>query len=222
MSELATFTEHVQDVLRDAYRLPHWTPQEAEKYMAEYGVRRQRFEQLAHSLNRDVVRPRLETVARFLTNASMQEDLPSYRSSCWFEFCQRFPTVAQLEFAIEHDLHLDKLIVNIRTRMMPVFVQFSEQDNLLLSLDTVTEEEVADWVEERLLEFLDTYLRIDARGEDFAEEPATDPVCGMQIVRSKAAATDSYYGHPYYFCCKECQEKFQEDPEQYIQIKTMS
>jgi len=31
MSELATFVDHVQDVLRDACRVPHWTPEEAEK-----------------------------------------------------------------------------------------------------------------------------------------------------------------------------------------------
>jgi len=220
MSDIATFTERVQDVLRDAYRVPHWTADEAENYMAEYGVRRHRFEQLAHHLNEEIVKPRLEMVASYLKNACMQEE-SSHRSTCWFEFCQRFPTFAQLEFAIEHDVRFDKLIVQIRTRMMPVFVPFNEQDNLLLPLDAVDDEEVADWVEERLLEFLDTYLRIDAGGEDFTEEPVTDPVCGMQIDRLTAAASDSFCGHPYFFCGKECHTKFQEAPEQYVQIKTM-
>jgi len=221
MSKLATFTEHVQDVLRDAYRVPHWTPEEAEEYMAEYGVRRQRFEQLANHLNKDIIKPRLEMVASYLANASMQDESSSSRSSCWFSFCQRFPTVAQLEFAIEHDVRFEKLIVHIRTRMMPVFVRFNEHDEMSLLLDSVDEEEVSVWAEERLLEFLDTYLRIDAGGDDFLEEPATDPVCGMQIGRLTAAASDSYLGHPYYFCCKDCHTKFQEDPEQYVQIKTM-
>ncbi len=221
MSDLVTFTGHVQDVLRDASRTLHWTPKEAEKYMAEYGIRRHRFEQQAHHLNEDIVRPRLEIVASYLSNSVMQDEPSPNRSSCWFEFCQRFPTFAQLEFAIEHDVCFDKLIVHIRTRMTPVFVRFNEQDNLSFPLDTVDEEKVADWVEERLQEFLDTYLRIDAGGEGFAEETATDPVCGMQIVRSQAAGSDSYYGHPYFFCSEDCFGKFQEDPEQYAQIKTM-
>ncbi len=221
MSDLATFTEHVQDVLCDAYRVPHWTPEEAGKYMAEYGVRRHRFEELAHHLNEEIVKPRLEMVASYLKNACMQEGSSSNGSACWFEFCERFPTFAQLEFTIEHDVRFDKLIVQIHTRMMPVFVRFNEKDNLLLPLDAVDDEEVADWVEERLLEFLDTYLRIDAGGEDFTEEPVTDPVCGMQLDRLKAAASDSYYGHSYYFCCEGCLTKFQKTPEQYAQIKTM-
>lgn len=220
MSELATFTEHVQDVLRDAYRVPHWTPKEAEEYMADCGVRRERFEQLTHHLNEDIVRPRLAIVASYFANACEPKESSADGCSCLFSFCRRFPAVTQLDFSIGHDVRFEKLIVHMQTRMMPIFVRFNDQDNFSRSLDSVNEEEVADWVEERLLEFLDTYLRIDAGGDDFAQEPATDPVCGMQILRSAAASSDSYYGHPYYFCCEDCRTKFQDDPKQYVQIKT--
>jgi len=104
---------------------------------------------------------------------------------------------------------------------MPVFFYYNEQDNLTLPIDWVRNEEVADWVEERLLEFLDTYLRIDAGSDGLVEEAVTDPVCGMQILLSSAIANDSYYGHPYFFCSKECLAEFQEDPAQYAQVKTM-
>lgn len=220
MADLVTFVKRVQEILCDEYREPHWTPQEAEKYMADYAARRQRFEELARRLSLSIIRPRLETVASYFANAEMKQDEPRNRFSCWFAFCQRFPAVAELDFFIEHDVRFDKLIVRTQTRMMPVFVRFSEQDKLPLSLDQVAEDQVADWVEERLLEFLDTYLRIDG-GEEFVDEPATDPICGMRIRRSDAAASDSYYGQPYYFCCAECHQIFQQDPEQYVQIKSM-
>ena len=221
MSDFTTFAKRVQDVLRDACRTPHWTPQEAEKYMVDYGERRQRFEELAQHLNMTIIRPRLETVATYFVNAGMQDEEPPNRSSCWFGFCQRFPAATQLEFAVAHDVRFETLIVHTQTRMMPVFVRFNEQDKLPLPLENVDDGQIADWVEERLLEFLDTYLRIDGGGEEFEEEPATDPVCGMRISRSTAAASDSYCGHPYYFCCEDCHVKFQQDPEQYVQIKTM-
>src|SRR3990170_2677144 len=134
MVDLVTFVKRVQEILRDEYREPHWMPHEAEKYMADYGTRRQRFEELAQHLNMTIVRPRLETVASFFANASMQQEEPRNRSSCWFGFCQRFPAVAELEFAVEHDVRFEKLIVHTQTRMMPVFVRFSEQDNLPLPL----------------------------------------------------------------------------------------
>lgn len=221
MADLVTFAKHVEDVLRDADRVPHWTPQAAEKYMAEYGARRQRFEELAQRLNLNLIRPRLETLASFFANASVQQQEPPNRSSCWFEFCDRFPATAQVEFVVEHDERFERLFVRTRTYVMPVFVRFSEQDNLPLPLDQVDDGQIADWVEERLLEFLDTYLQIDCGGEEFKEELTTDPICGMRIRRSAAAASDSYYGHPYYFCSENCHQKFQQDPDQYVQIKTM-
>ncbi len=221
MSDLTTFSEHVQDVVRDAYRLPHWTSKEAETYMAQIGVRYQQFEALAHRLNRDLVKPRLDLVARLFPNAKLPEEQLLKNSSCLFEFCDRFPAHAKIDFSIEHDLRFENLIVHTRTRIMPVFVRYSEQDNLTLPWDSIDDAKVADWVEERLLEFLDTYLRIDAGQDDWIEETATDPVCGMPIVRSMAAVSESYYGHPYYFCCEECREKFKKAPKRYIQIKTM-
>ena len=221
MVDLVTFAKRVQEVLRDECREPHWTPEEAEKYMADYGSRRQRFEERAQHLNMTVIRPRLETVASFFVNATIQHDEPRNRSSCWFEFCQRFPAVTQLEFAVEHDVGFEKLIIHAQTRMMPVFLRFNEQDKLPLPLNDVDDSQVVDWVEERLLEFLDTYLRIDGGGGALGEESVTDPVCGMRILRSTAAARDFYYGHPYFFCCDECQAKFRDDPTQYVQVKTI-
>ena len=221
MADLVTFARRIQELLRDAYRPRHWTPQEAVEYMAAYGTRRVRFEDLAERLNLRIIRPRLEAVASYFVNAEMQQEEPPNRSSCVFEYCERFPAHARLEFSVEHDVRFEKVVLHTRTHMMPVFVRINEQDNLMLPLDHVDETQAADWIEERLLEFLDTYLRIDGGGDEFSEEPATDPVCGMQISRAAAAASDSYYGHPYYFCCEDCHQKFQQEPNQYVQIKTM-
>jgi Cu+-exporting ATPase len=45
---------------------------------------------------------------------------------------------------------------------------------------------------------------------------ARDPVCGMNVDESKAAATSSYKGRTYYFCAKVCKESFDKDPETYL------
>ena len=46
---------------------------------------------------------------------------------------------------------------------------------------------------------------------------AKDPVCNMNVDEKKAAATSVYKGSSYYFCSKLCKEKFDKDPEKYIQ-----
>src|ERR1700733_1191209 len=43
-----------------------------------------------------------------------------------------------------------------------------------------------------------------------------DPVCGMNVDPSAAAATVSHIGKTYYFCCRGCAEKFQADAARYL------
>lgn len=45
---------------------------------------------------------------------------------------------------------------------------------------------------------------------------AIDPVCGMKVDETSAAAQSSYNGKTYYFCSKECKKAFDANPEKYI------
>lgn len=42
-----------------------------------------------------------------------------------------------------------------------------------------------------------------------------DPVCGMQVDESKAAATSTYQGKKYAFCGQDCKNKFDREPQRY-------
>lgn len=44
---------------------------------------------------------------------------------------------------------------------------------------------------------------------------AKDPVCGMTVEESEAAATSEHDGRKYYFCSKHCKEEFDADPAAY-------
>lgn len=44
---------------------------------------------------------------------------------------------------------------------------------------------------------------------------AKDPVCGMSIDESKAAATAVHGGKTYYFCSGGCRATFERDPAKY-------
>ena len=49
-----------------------------------------------------------------------------------------------------------------------------------------------------------------------SDDKAVDPVCGMTVVKAKAAATYEYKGTKYYFCSTGCKDAFAKDPEKYI------
>jgi Cu+-exporting ATPase len=43
-----------------------------------------------------------------------------------------------------------------------------------------------------------------------------DPVCGMDVNPATARARADYQGRTYYFCCPHCAEKFNAEPEKYL------
>ena len=46
---------------------------------------------------------------------------------------------------------------------------------------------------------------------------ATDPVCMMTVGEEKAVEKAEYKGKTYYFCGKGCKDRFEKDPEKYLQ-----
>ena len=44
-----------------------------------------------------------------------------------------------------------------------------------------------------------------------------DPVCGMMVNPATAKNKLQHAGKDYYFCCRYCVEKFQADPDKYLQ-----
>ena len=46
---------------------------------------------------------------------------------------------------------------------------------------------------------------------------AVDPVCGMTVMANASARPATREGVTYYFCCAGCQQKFNENPDAYVQ-----
>jgi len=52
--------------------------------------------------------------------------------------------------------------------------------------------------------------------DESSEQKQRDPVCGMMVGTDKAAATTVHRGKTYYFCSTGCKNKFDANPDQYL------
>jgi len=60
-----------------------------------------------------------------------------------------------------------------------------------------------------------------AAASDSSElEEAIDPVCDMTVTVKGARYHTEYNGQTYYFCCPACRKLFQNDPQDYLKVKT--
>jgi YHS domain-containing protein len=192
--------------------------------MVEVDHRHKQFAALADWLTKEVLRPRLEKLIHFFDNAEIldPEQAGRHEGVCIFKHTTRFPARARLELGLRHDQQAENLVLCCRMEILPIFFDFPKQEEHLMRLDAVAEAKVADWFDEKIVAFLDAYLRLETHETYQSENMVTDPVCGMPLNKLHAAARMEYRGATYYFCVEDCRKKFANDPEQYLTGKKSS
>ena len=204
MAELEQFVRQVEGLFAAGREGANRQPARTAQLMAEFKARRLRFEEIARRLVDGVIRPRVEVVASRFPNAQVVKIESGDGCLCRFGYCERFPSNAKCEIAVDHDERVEQLVVRCERYMRPTYLKFDEQDEFETPLDKVDEGIVANWVEAKLLAFVEAYLQLDRGDDDAVDEIVVDPVCGMRVSCSSAAAKMDYKGHPYYFCTDEC------------------
>jgi YHS domain-containing protein len=160
----------------------------------------------------------MQKIAEYFKHAHIRDDDDPYNDRCALHLdpTVRFPTTVKLEFAVSHDAPCETLFVLFKCEMLPVFFPFECGGRLALPLGRVNNDTVAAWVDERLVCFVNTYLRVEAADQYDMKQLATDPVCRMRINPLYAAASSVFDGQTYYFCQEDCLHRFVKDPRQYL------
>lgn len=217
MSTNLPFAEAIEAELRAADHASVDPEQEA-AYMAQLTARRQHFQEQAGRVLADVVRPRLETLAGYFTNAAPARKCEPSHCTWWFGYTERFPASVKLELSIEHDAPCENLLLAYELSILPSFSKYERFDRLALPLQAVDDAKIADWLEQCLLRFVRIYVALARTDRDQATSLATDPVCGMRIDRDHAAASARHAGHDYFFCSAGCRDDFVAQPERYVRL----
>lgn len=184
--------------------------------------RREQVASRAHELVESVIRPRIARLAIYFDNAELlpASETGDDRCVCSFRHTERFPATTKLEFAAHPDSQRGQIDMIYRLEILPIFFDFNREDQLTLSADAVDVQAASSWVERKILQFLDTYLKLQEIDPYQQENLVTDPVCGMRINRTSAAAQMEYGGRTFYFCVGECRDKFAAEPSRFASLPT--
>jgi len=155
-----------------------------------------------------IVTPKVVELACHFENATLAHHEPRQEHSCFCFFAHslRFPATVSLSFTMapgetQHEL---KVIYNME--ILPVFMAYSRNDTLQATFDD--DGRIASWVEYRILEFLDTYLKIETHPLYQKDNLVLDPVCGMRIPINSAPSMIELNSQTIYFCSDHCKEAF--------------
>lgn len=219
MSDLPEWEQKIQTQLAAAEQHKRAAQDHLQHQMTEAERRWKQFGMLADRLVQTIIRPRMEKLVTYFENGQfLPPEQPSrYHCVCQFQPTERFPAKVKLELSVTTDGQAEKLIVQEQLQILPVFFQFPSESEITFPLDGVDEGRLTAWVEERMIAFVDTYLRLEQLEPYQRDNLVLDPVCGMLIQKSLAGAHLEYQGRTYYFCVEDCRNKFAGDPARYLE-----
>ncbi len=186
--------------------------------MAQIEQRHIRFNAVAEALMRRIIEPRLKKLVSLFDNADLLNGPESQERHCvcCFHHSSRYPATVKLTLSVAHDAQVQRILVAYNLEILPVFFRFEGRDQMDFPLDATHEEPIIQWVEAKILAFVDTYLEIERTDQYQQGNLVTDPVCGMRFRKSVATAEVEQAGRTYFFCSDICHEKFLKEPRRYV------
>ncbi len=214
----ADLDRRIQEKLQAINKRKQLQQNHVQQRMLEFEQRHEQFSDISDRIMQSVIRPRMEKLHSYFPNARFNEpgNSAKHHCTCCFEPTSQYPATAKLELAVSRDGQCETLLILYNLEILPVFFQFQGSDQLTMPLEQSDEKKIAEWVDQKIIDFVDTYLRLETVDQYQADNLVEDPVCRMRVNKAFAAAKMEYKGATYYFCLGDCQKKFAQNPEQYL------
>jgi YHS domain-containing protein len=136
--------------------------------------------------------PRLESTSRAVT-IDFETELARIR--------------LRLSATTDHDVR--NLILAYDLEILPALMQFDSHQQGQWPIDAIDRRAVGDWVDDRIVSFVKTYLSLHENEYYLKEHMVRDPVAGVRFPKYAAAATVDVGGKTYYFIGDETRREFE-------------
>ena len=192
--------------------------EEAGREFDEVERRREKFESVASDLVEKSGHP-LQQLASHFEHAEYRRtsDRGGYHGEVVFKHTPQFPASVQLTFDLMHDEEIRKLILSYHLRITPVFIEFEPSDSIAFDLDSIDEAKVRSWVEDKIVSFVNTYLKIEIAERYQERNLVTDPVAMTRVSKNLVKSECEYNGHTYFFISDRTRSEFDKSPETFVQ-----
>jgi YHS domain-containing protein/FtsZ-binding cell division protein ZapB len=167
-----------------------------------------RFEQQLADLPA-VWKPRLEAlVQRFGDRVKVTPQVTSSSRGATFEFQSELARI-RLQLSASTDRDVRKLILDYNLEIIPIFMKFDSHQQSEWPLDAIDKQAVANWIDDRIVSFVQTYLSLHENQYYLKDHMVEDPIAGTQFPRYAAATTLERDGKTIYFISNETRREFE-------------
>jgi YHS domain-containing protein len=177
----------------------------------EHKRRQQHLEQLGKVFEqlRDIWRPRLELLVKKFGDRvqTTPRIVPSTREVT-FNFQSRQARV-RLKFSAFTDREIEKVILSYDLEIIPALMRFKPHAEIEFPLHAVDKEALAKWLDDRIVDFVQTYFSMGENELYLKDEQVEDPVAHVRFPKMAAATTLEWQGQKFYFIGEETRREFE-------------
>ena len=176
----------------------------------EHKERQKRLDQLEKLFDqlRDIWRPRLELLLKKFGDRvqTTPRIVPSTREVT-FNFQSSLARVC-LKLSAFTDRDIQKLILSYDLEIIPVLMKFKHHDEVEFPMDKVDKEAVGRWIDDRIVDFVQTYFSMGENEIYLKAEMVEDPIAHVRFPKLAAATTLEWQGKKFYFIGEETRREF--------------
>jgi YHS domain-containing protein len=176
----------------------------------EYEGRQQRMEKLHEVFSQlgSIWRPRLEALAtKFGDKVKVSPHVTPSTRAATFKFQSALARI-DLQFSATTDQDVRTVILAYDLEILPVLMKFEAHSELSVPLDKVDPKAVANWVDDRIVAFVKTYLSLHENNLYLKDVMVEDCIANVQFPKFAAGASLKYEGKTYYFINDETRDQF--------------
>ncbi|MGQ0636727.1 MAG: hypothetical protein ACT4QC_19120 [Planctomycetaceae bacterium] len=164
--------------------------------------RLEKFDKLLESL-REIWRPRLEALARkFGEKVKVTPSLSQGRREARFSFDSELAHI-DLRFSVFTDADVRNVIFHYDLQILPILMEFDAHSEIEFPLDSVDNEALARWIDDRIVSFVNTFLSLHENSYYLKGHMVVDPIAKVQFPKFAAGAVAEFDGKTYHFVSEE-------------------
>lgn len=181
------------------------------RYVHEYQERQQRlanFEQLLSELP-SIWRPRLEAlIQHFGDRVKVTPQIASTSRGVTLDFQSNLARIV-LRLTASTDADVRQVVLDYNLEIVPIFMQFDSHQQASWPLDAIDRDGIAQWIDDRLVGFVKTYLSLHENECYLKEHMVEDPIAKVRFPKFAAATNLDWNGQTYYFVGNETRREFE-------------
>jgi YHS domain-containing protein len=177
----------------------------------EHKQRQQRLDQLGKVFDelRHIWGPRLDLLVKKFGDRvkTTPRIVPSAREAS-FDFQSRLAHV-RLKFSAATDRDIQKVILSYDLGIIPILMRFKPHDEIEFPLNAVDKEAAAKWIDDRIVDFVQTYFALGENDIYLKDQMVEDPVAHVRFPKAAAASSLVWQGQQFYFIGEETRREFE-------------